>query len=1150
MPHPIHLYHAEVEKLKDYGGTKKETAIRSAFYNLLNDYARQRGLMMVAEVSIKTPGGKTVTPDGTLKDSLRQDWGYWESKDEADDLDEEIRKKFEKGYPKDNILFEDSRVAVLIQKGKETLRCFMSDENALHLLLTEFFSFERPEVQNFHKAIELFKQDVPKVTDTIRTIIVDAALSNVAFIKALTSFLELCRDSINPVITREDVYEMIIQHILTEDIFNTIFDETQFHRENNIARELESVIATFFTGSLRRETLHGIKHYYDTINAAAAGIADHHEKQKFLKVVYETFYKSYNPKAADRLGVVYTPNEIVRFMIESADYLLYKYFDKYLEDPNVEILDPATGTGTFICDLIDHIRKEKLEYKYRNEIHANEVAILPYYISNLNIEFTYAQKMGRYVEFENLCFVDTLDNMGFSYKGKQSSLDFFSEENSRRIQKQNEKKISVIIGNPPYNANQANENDNNKNRGYPEIDKRIKDTFIKYSTAQKTKVYDMYARFYRWAFDRLDDNGIVAFVTNRSFIDSRTFDGFRKTIQQEFEAAYIIDTLSDVRANPKIAGTTHNVFGIQTGVAIMFLVKKVNRENEKCKIHYFVLDDFWRKGQKLQWLAQNQLRNIPFEIIRPDKNNNWINLADNDFESLLSLCSKNAKLGRGNETLFELYSNGIVSARDEWVFDLSKDNLITKVRYFIMEYTKQLKSKRIDNDSFDYTIKWSEALKSTFKRKSNITFDKKKLVNCLYRPFHVMIYYSEKKMSDRLTSLHFSIFGKNIIEKNSIITFSGGSSSKPFSALAIDKIFSLDFLEKTQCLPLYRYNKNGNRIDNITDWGLQQFVEHYSSPPTPLHFGEGGRTVETQIPPQLLVNARELRKNQTEAEELLWQLLRGRQLCNLKFRRQHPLKAGFILDFYCAEIKLGIEIDGGYHTQLEQQEYDADRTQIINEYGISIIRFTNDEVLKNTTEVLKKILNSSPHPPSPNGEGQGVRKTDIFHYIYAVLHNPAYRKKYELNLKREFPRIPFYDDFHKWASWGEQLMNLHVNYESVEPYPLVLSPIPSPFGEGQGVRCKLKADKESGIIILDDETELHGIPPVAWEYKLGNRSALEWILDQYQEKKPKDLTIAEHFNTYRFADYKEQVIDLLKRVCTVSVETMRIMGEMENSSPN
>ena len=297
-------------------------------------------------------------------------------------------------------------------------------------------------------------------------------------------------------------------------------------------------------------------------------------------------------------------------MIKSTDFLLNKHFNKFLEDKGVEILDPATGTGTFICDIIDYISKDKLRYKYKNEIHANEVAILPYYISNLNIEFTYTQKIGSYEEFENLCFVDTFDNMDFLYRGKQIDMfNPFTEENTKRIKNQNDKKIAVIIGNPPYNANQANENDNNKNREYPKIDQRIKDTFIKQSTAQKTKAYDMYARFYRWAFDRLNTNGIIAFISNRSFIDSRTFDGFRKTIATEFDFAYIIDTKSDVRANPKISGTANNIFGIQTGVAIMFLVRKVNKDKKKiCNIFYTSMEDEWRKEQKLHGLQRIRLR--------------------------------------------------------------------------------------------------------------------------------------------------------------------------------------------------------------------------------------------------------------------------------------------------------------------------------------------------------------------------------------------------------------------------------------------------------------------------------------------------------------------------------------------------------------
>lgn len=1002
----IKQYQNEVEKIIHFGGTKKETAIRNAFYNLLNEYASQKGLILVTEIAIKaTNSNKMVTPDGTLKDILRQDWGYWESKDESDDLDEEIKKKFSKGYPKENILFEDSQTAILIQNGNEVLRVSFSDIESLHRLLTIFVSFERPEVINFRKAIDHFKEDIPKVTETIRSIIIDAENSNPEYIKAARVFLKLCHESINPDLTIEDVREMIIQHILTEDIFNTIFDETQFHRENNIARELETVINTFFTGNTRRVALSSIKHYYDAINAAAAGIADHHEKQKFLKVVYETFYKSYNPKAADRLGVVYTPNEIVKFMIESTDYLLHKHFNKYLEDKNVEILDPATGTGTFICDIIDYLRKDKVEYKYKNELHANEVAILPYYISNLNIEFTYSQKMAKYAEFENLCFVDTLDNMSFAYRGKQIDLFApFTEENSIRIKKQNDKKIAVIIGNPPYNANQTNENDNNKNREYPVIDQLIKNSFIKFSTAQKTKVYDMYARFYRWAFERLDNNGVIAFITNRSFIDSRTFDGFRKTIQNDFDAAYIIDTKSDVRANPKIAGTTHNVFGIQTGVAIMFLIKKFKRENATCKIHYTALDDFWKKEKKLQWLSENSLKEIPFEIIRPDKNNNWINIPDNDFESLMPMIKQSNSRGG----LFGFSFNGVVTNRDEWVYDFNKENLEKKIHYFLKVFNNY--KKNYYNDE----IKWSETLKKRYSQNLNLSFDSTKIIKCFFRPFLIKNFYKEKNLSDRLTANHYEAFGQELNRNNFLINIYNINSSFLLSTLVSNKICDLCLLKTgnggTYSFSLYSYDKDGNCFDNITDWGFNQFAKHYGK--------------------------------------------------------------------------------------------------------------------------------------------KGVSKDAIFHYVYAVLHNPVYRKKYELNLKREFPRIPFYENFNQWSEWGKELMDLHIYFEKEKPFNLerfeIVVETTTPEAFEQLFRPKLKADKVNGKIIVDGFTTLAGIPTIAWEYKLGNRSALEWVLDQYKEKKPKDPTIAEKFNTYNFSDYKEKVIDLLKQVCTVSVETMRIINEMRD----
>lgn len=577
----ITKYHNQLHEIQSAGGTRNESSNSFAFANLLRSYAEKKNLLLVEQKEAKGRGDNRTIPDGTIRYFGGIDVGYWEAKDTNDKLDDEIHFKLNvKGYPNKNIIFEDTQTAVLIQEGKEVMRVSMREWNLLDDLLDRFIGYEPSEVKEFNKALEHFKEDVPSIVEGLRHLMEEAAEKNKEFREMRDLFLEIARTEINPEITPEDVREMIIQHILTEDIFTNVFGDADFHKFNNVAKELENVIETFMSREVRKNYLKQIENYYSAIRDAASGITDNHEKQRFLKIVYENFYKVYNPKGADKLGVVYTPNEIVRFMIDATDWLLDKHFNKTLSDKGVDILDPATGTGTFIAELIDRINIHSLEYKYEHELHANEVAILPYYIANLNIEYTYQQRKGTYKEFKNICFVDTLDNTAaLVYSNQQFGLSYMTNENAERIKEQNKKKISVIIGNPPYNANQANFNDFNKNRDYKEIDKRIKDTYVRYSTAQKTKVYDMYARFYRWSMDRIDKNGIIAFVTNRSFIDSRTFDGFRKVVEEEFDYVYIIDLRSDVRANPKIAGTTHNVFGIQTGVAIMFLVK-IEREFE------------------------------------------------------------------------------------------------------------------------------------------------------------------------------------------------------------------------------------------------------------------------------------------------------------------------------------------------------------------------------------------------------------------------------------------------------------------------------------------------------------------------------------------------------------------------------------------
>ena len=1005
----IDRYYEELSELIAFGGLANEENIRSAFQNCLAAYCADHSERLVLVPELRSD--RSNKPDGTIRDSLRMTRGLWEAKDTYDDLDREIRNKLSQGYSSDNILFEDSRNAVLVQDHQEAMRTDMTNPAALHELIRKFLGYELPEIKEFREARHQFQTDLPAVLERLRETVVEAEAGNSGYQEAARIFLELCHQSISPEVSNDHVREMLIQHILTKDIFLRVFDEDQFHRENSVARQLDALERTFFTGDVRRQAIDRLRSYYGAIGRAADDIAGYGEKQQFIKGVYEDFYQAYNPGAADRLGVVYTPNEVVDFIIRGTDWLLQKHFGKTLADNNVNILDPATGTGTFITNLINHLPVDRLEYKYLNEIYANEVEILPYYIANLNIEYTYKERMGRYLEFPNLCFVDTLDNM--DWKGasgaavpRQTALNLggVSEENWIRVQEQNERSISVIMGNPPYNANQQNENDNNKNRVYREIDRRISETYIAASTAQKTKQYDMYKRFIRWASDRLADDGIIGFVSNSAFLDARQDDGFRKVVAEEFNELWAVD----LRGNARTSGERRrqeggNVFSdkIRVGVAIYFLVRRKGLDG--FRVFYNAVDDYAKAFDKIAYVNGNMIDALEFAEITPDAKSNWLDQSDSDFEELIPLANRETKLAKtlvDEQAVFGLYSMGVVTNRDDWVYDFDQSGLGNKVRAFINEYEESRAlhgGREVDDAELGTTIKWTRDLKRQLRLDSPNLFERENVRRTLFRPFVSKHLYFNQSLNEMQYQLP-EVFPKGAADENLAICFC--VNGKSFYALAADRVVDLHFTGDTQCLPLYRYTADGERMSNITEWGLRHFREHY---------GDGSISAE-----------------------------------------------------------------------------------------------------------------------------------DIFAYTYAMLHDPAYRQRYEVDLRRDFPRVHFQEDFAWWVQQGQGLLDLHLGFEAAEPWPLQRVD----KGKVTPTRAILRADEERNVITLDEQTSLTCVPVEAWDYRLGNRSAVEWVLDQYKERKPRDPTIRERFNTYCFADHKERVVDLLGRVCAVSAFTTTIVKEL------
>ena len=744
--------------------------------------------------------------------------------------------------------------------------------------------------------------------------------TNSRFTSAFADFLEKCRLSINPNLSEAAVEEMLIQHLLTERIFRTVFSNSDFTNRNVIAREIETVINALTSQSFSRDDfLQSLDRFYVVIERTAATVNDFSQKQHFLNTVYEQFFQGFSIKVADTHGIVYTPQPIVDFMVKSVEHILKTEFDRSLSDGGVHIIDPFVGTGNFIVRIMREIRKTALEHKYTSNLHCNEVMLLPYYIASMNIEHEFFEATGRYLPFEGICLVDTFE------LAEPLQMVLFTEKNAERVERQKETPMFVVIGNPPYNVGQVNENDNNKNRKYKMMDTRVRETYGKDSKATlKNKLSDPYVKAIRWASDRIGNGGVVAFVTNNSFLDAVAFDGMRKHLSEDFDAIYILDLSGNVRKNPKLSGTTHNVFGIQVGVSINFFVKKSQSTNH-VKIFYARVDEFWRKEDKYRYLdTKEHYRNIEWNPITPDQRYTWFTEGlHSEFETFIPLGTKETKAAKGevDNVIFKIYSLGVSTNRDAWAYNFNRNALTENMNRLIGTYNIEVdRWKRRENrdtnvDDFvvsdDKKIKWTDRLKQNLERGNTIDFSEEKAKISFYRPFVKSNLYFDRMMNQRVYVFP-SIFPTPDTEtENQVICVSGLGSSKPFQTLITERIPCLDCLEKTQCFPFYTYDADGtNRRENITDWVLEQFRGYY--------------------------------------------------------------------------------------------------------------------------------------------EDDAITKWDIFHYVYGLLHHPDYRERYQANLKRELPRIPFAPDtgsesstnFWRFAKAGQRLSEIHVGYEDMPEYPLTFIETP------------------------------------------------------------------------------------------------------------
>tara|TARA_R110000796_G_scaffold14517_1_gene47448 strand:- start:27663 stop:31964 length:4302 start_codon:yes stop_codon:yes gene_type:complete len=855
--------------------------------------------------------------------------------------------------------------------------------------------------------------------------------------EAFDGFLAELRDDLNDSITEQDAIEMLAQHIITRPVFQTLFEGHQFTDQNPVSRAMQQVLNVLDENRIDKESK-DLEKFYESVKMRSHGITDPQAKQRLIVELYDKFFRNAFPRTTEKLGIVYTPVEIVDFILHSVNEMLQEHFGQTLGSRGVHIMDPFTGTGTFITRLLQSglIAPEELEHKFRNEIHANEIVLLAYYIAAINIEAVYHGVSNRddYVPFEGICLTDT-----FEMYESDDLISHYMPDNSERRKRQKEVDIRVIVGNPPYSSGQNSANDNNANVGYPGLDGRIRDTYAARSTAtNKNALYDSYIRAIRWASDRIGDAGIVAYVSNAGWLDGNAADGMRACLKEEFTDLYVFH----LRGNARTSGERRrkekgNVFGegSRTPIAVSVLVKNPDAA-EHGRIFFHDIGDYLDQKQKLAIIRDfAEVKGISnaegWERITPDVNNDWLRSADKGFPKFITIGSK-----KETPAVFSSYYNGVQTNRDQWAQNPNQKKLAENLETLVSTYEEDRKAlhaggslpadweEKICTDP--KKIKWTRGLKTRFSKNVSLSPEDGEFVLSLYRPFTRQWLFRDKNLNE-YTNRSKEMFPTAKSDNRTLLTTGPGES---FSTFMTGTVSDVQTLFNGQCFPLYLYDQKDDENGGLFD----------------------GQSTGLQ-------------------------------------RRDAITDAG-LAHFHAAY------------------------------------------------------------------QGEEITKEDIFYYVYGLLHSPDYRDRYADNLTKELPRIPCvktYADFRAFSDAGRALGDLHVNYETVEPYAVTYKQgTPELWNIGDAETfyrvTKMKfggkrpnADKTT--VIYNANITMTDIPLEAYDYIVNGKPALEWVIERQVVKTDKASGIINDANDYANETMNNPAypLELFQRVITVSLETMKIV---------